>query len=162
MAAALFLLVLCGAFVWVGTRYVRTARRMRSYGVARGRVIASFGPAAEVFRREVDREVIVVPGTVDTREGRFGSGGGYTPKPTYTYVVGSRTYTNDRVGYAYRGLKKTVAEKNLAAIPDEVDVHYDPDNPQEAYLETNGPVLGFALILGGTLGVLVALVLLLS
>ena len=148
MAAALFLLVLCGAFVWVGTRYVRTARRMRSYGVARGRVI--------------DREVIVVPGTVDTREGRFGSGGGYTPKPTYTYVVGSRTYTNDRVGYAYRGLKKTVAEKNLAAIPDEVDVHYDPDNPQEAYLETNGPVLGFALILGGTLGVLVALVLLLS
>jgi hypothetical protein len=57
------------------------------------------------------------------------------------------------------GLKRSVAEQRLAAIPDEVDVHYDPAAPQEAYLVKHSPAIGIALIAGGCVGALVGLVL---
>jgi hypothetical protein len=143
MAATLFLLALsCGAIA-VGAGYVRTARRMRSYATGRGKILT--------------RDVIVVPGTVDTREGRWGQGGGYTPAVTYAYTVAGTDYTGDRIGYAYRGYRRSVAEQRLAAIPDEVDVHYDPDEPQKAYLEKHRPRLGLALVTGGTIGAIGAL-----
>ena len=58
----------------------------------------------------------------DHLEPRWGKGGGYRPKVTYTYAVGERTYTSDRSSYAHRGLKQHIAEQELAAIPDEVVV----------------------------------------
>jgi hypothetical protein len=33
------------------------------------------------------------------------------------------SYTSDRSSYAFRGLKKSIVEQELAAIPDEVDVY---------------------------------------
>ena len=46
---------------------------------------------------------------------------------------------------------------SLGAIPDEVEVHYDPAAPQEAFLETHAPRLGRALIAGGAIGALLGL-----
>jgi uncharacterized protein DUF3592 len=147
VAAAIFLVVLsCGVIV-TGANYARAARRMRSFRVTRGRVIA--------------REVAVVP-SKNTREARWGKGGGYWPKATYTYNVDGVSYTSDRKGYAFRGLKHSVAVQALAAIPDEVDVHYDPAAPQIAYLETHRPAFGNALLGGGAVGLLVGLVVLLG
>jgi hypothetical protein len=42
----------------------------------------------------------------------------------------------------HRGLKRSVAEQALAAVPDEVDVHYDPTTPQEAFLQAHTPRTG--------------------
>jgi len=142
MASAIFIVVLsCGAIV-AGRGYVRTARRMRSYATVRGRVLA--------------KEVTALPG--GAREGRWGKGGGSMPKVTYAYTVDGVAYTADRWSYAMRGYKRSVVEQQLAALPDEVDVHYDPQAPQEAYLETHSPTLGRVLVGGGILGLLVGII----
>jgi len=119
---------------------------MRSFQRTRGRIVA--------------RELAAVPG--GNREGRWGRGGGYRPKVTYSYAVGGVSYTSDRSSYAIRGLKKSIVEQELAAIPDEVDVYYDPAAPQEAYLETHKPRLGTILLIGGGVGSMAALVALLA
>jgi hypothetical protein len=146
VAAGLFLLVLSGAAIIAGRGYVRTARRMRAFKTTRGAVVA--------------RELLQVPG--DNREGRWGSGGGFAPKPTYTYTVDGVSHRCDHYSYAMTGLKRSIAEQRLAAIPDEVDVYYDPAAPQDAYLVKHTPALGIALIGGGCIGALVGLALALA
>jgi len=81
---------------------------------------------------------------------------------TYDYSVGGVTYISDRSTYADRGLRRSLAEQRLAAIPDEVDVYYDPASPHEAYLEKHTPGLGRSFLGGGRVGVVIALILLLG
>ncbi len=146
MASALFLLVLSVGMIAAGWGYVKTARRMRAFETTRGTVIG--------------REVATLTG--GHREGRWGKGGNYRPLVIYTYDVGGVSYTSDRFSYAARGYKRGVVEQQLAALPDEVDVYYDPASPQEAYLEKHSPTIGNLLVAGGAAGVLIALSLLLT
>lgn len=141
MASALFLLLLAIGALLAGGGYVQKARSMRHFRSTRGTVLS--------------RAVVPVP-SGDTTEGRFGDGGGYMPGVTYRYTVDGVAYTGDRVAYAYRGLKKTVAERALAAIGDDVDVWYDPARPSEAYLQRHTPTLGWALVALGAIFGLVA------
>jgi hypothetical protein len=147
VAVLIVVLVISCAAIAAGWTYVRMARRMACFATTRGTVIG--------------REVASVPSTA-SREGRWGKGGGYRPKVTYTYAVGGVTYTSDRWSYAIEGLKRSLAEQALAAGPDEVDVHYDPTAPQVAYLQTHTPRIGYVLIVCGVIGVLAALASLLS
>lgn len=103
----------------------------------------------------LNREVAAVPSA--NREGRWGKGGGYTPKVTYTYVVDGIAHTSDRWSYAIEGLKRSLAEQGLAAVPDEVEVYYDPKAPQVAYLHTHTPRIGYAFVASGAIGLLAAL-----
>jgi hypothetical protein len=119
---------------------------MRSFQTTRGTVV----------KREL---ATVSSGTV---EGRWGKGGGYRPQVTYTYTVDGVDYSSDRMSHSHRGLKHSLAEQELAAIPDEVQVYYDLAAPQEAYLQTHGPKLGSVLVAGGAVGALAALVALLA
>ena len=146
MVAAIALFVISLGAIAAGRGYVRTAKRMRSYATTRGRV--------------TQRELAVVGG--DAREGRWGKGGGYRPKATYVFSVDGVEHTSDKVTYAHRGLRKSLAEQALAAIPDEVDVHYDPQDPDEAYLVKHSPRLGYWLLGGGILGALFGLLLVLA
>ena len=146
MAAAIAILVISLGAIVAGRGYVRTARSMRSYATTRGRVTG--------------REVVMMAGL--SREGKWGQGGNYRPKVTYDYTVDGVSYTSDRTTYAHRGLRRSVAEQQLAAIPDEVDVYYDPAAPGEAYLEKHTPALGRWLLVGGGVGVLFALILVLG
>jgi len=146
VVAAIALLVISLGAILAGRGYVTTARRMRSFGRTRGHVTG--------------REVVMIAGL--SREGRWGQGGNYRPKVTYDYTVDGVAYTSDRTTYAHRGLRRSLAEQQLAAIPDEVDVYYDPAAPQEAYLQTHSPALGRYLLAGGGAGVLFALILLLG
>lgn len=142
MASAIALLVIsCGAIA-AGWGYVKTARRMRSFPTTRGTVLK--------------RELATLSGGY--REGRWGRGGNHRAKVTYAYTVDGVGYTSDRSTYAHRGLKQSIAEQELAAIPDEVDVYYDPAAPGEAYLETHTPRLGKFLLAGGSVGVIAALI----
>ena len=147
MAAEILIVVIsCGAIA-AGWGYVRTARRTRSFLTTSGKVVG--------------REIAATPGAVG-REGRWGSGGGWQPKVTYTYVVDGMTHTSDRWSFATQGLKRSVAAQRLAAIADDVVVHYDPHSPADAYLQLHRPGLGYALVAAGAIGVVVAAVALLS
>ena len=120
---------------------------MRSYETTRGRVIK--------------RELATVAG--DTREGVWGKGGGYRPKVTYVFTVDGVEHTSDKVTYAHRGLRKSLAEQALAAIPDEVDVPLRPRAiPDKAYLDKHSPRMGYWFVGGGILGALFALLLVLA
>jgi hypothetical protein len=143
MAAAIALFVISLGAIAAGWGYVKTARRMRDYETARGRVIK--------------RELATVAG--GTREGRYGKGGGYRPKLTYVFAVDGVEHTSDKTTYAHRGLKQELAEQQLAAYPDDVEVFYDPASPDDAYLEKHSPGLGYWFLAGGAFGVLIALAL---
>jgi hypothetical protein len=143
MVAAIAILVISLGAILAGRGYARTARRMRSFATTRGRV--------------TKREVVTIGGL--SREGKWGQGGNYRPKVTYEYTVDGVAYTSDRSTYANQGVRRSLAEERLAAIPDEVDVYYDPASPKEAYLEKHTPTLGRYLLAGGIVGVLFGLIL---
>ena len=130
-----------------GLKYVSMARKMRSFNTTRGTVLS--------------REVVPTAASLG-REGRWGSGGNYQPKVTYTYSVDGAEYRSDRLTYSTAGLKRSVAERAVAAVPDDVTVHYDPADPSQAYLQTNSPNLGYALLAGGAVTMFVALAALFS
>jgi hypothetical protein len=146
VAGGIALIVISLGAIAAGWGYVRTGRRMRALATARGTVI--------------ERSVVAIPG--GGREGRYGQGGGYRPQATYRYEVDGVMYTSDRWGYAYRGLKRSLAEERVAALPDQVTVYYDPANPDEAYLETHTPRIGRWLVGGGVVGLLIGLIALLG
>ena len=149
MAGGIALLVISLGMTAAGVGYVRTARRMRSYMTTRGTIVErSLGRMPSMGR--------------PTTDPLFGKGGSYTVNVAYTYDVGGTSYRSDKLSYAQKGWRKNVAENKLAAIPDQVDVHYDPAAPEEAYLETNTPTLGWFLTGGGILGMLIGLVLVLG
>ena len=141
MIAKIVILIISAGAVLAGWGFVRAARRMRSYQTTRGTVVG--------------RELAAMP--LDTREGRWGKGGGYRPKVTYVYTVGGVSYTCDRWSYAGAGLRRDLAQKTLDAVPDQVDVYYDPGAPQEACLHIQSPGGGYLLLVGGALGMLAAL-----
>lgn len=142
MASALFALVIgLGALV-AGIGYIRKAHAMRFFRSTRGKIIA--------------REVVAVPGA-NTREGAYGSGGGYTPSVRYRYSVDGRELESAKLRYAPQGRRRSIAEADLAAIPDDVTVWYDPRKPEEAYLERHTPGLGYFFVaLGGVIMTCVA------
>jgi hypothetical protein len=131
-----------GAIV-AGRGYIRIARRMRAYATTRGRVI----------KRELAR-------TSGGNEARFGKGGNYRPHVTYTYLVDGVEHTSDRLSYAHHGLRESLALERLRAIPDEVEVFYDPADPGQAYLERHTPGVGYWFVGGGVFGALLGLLIL--
>jgi hypothetical protein len=130
MAATLFVLFLGIGFAYVGSTYSALSRRMRSFVGVQGKVIA--------------RAVVPVP-SGNTMTGRFGEGGGFTPQVTYRYVVGGTEFESNKLAHAVRGYKRSVAERKLAEIPEEIVVWYDPVEPSHAYLRRHGPAAGYAL-----------------
>ena len=147
MLAGIFVLVIAAGAIAAGVGYIRTARRMRGFATTRGRIVS----------REVYDDI-----NFSNVEARFGQGGGFTPKFTYTFEVDRKSYTGDKLGYTTRGYKKSVVEQKLAAMPDDVDVHYNPADPTEAYLETNSATGGWLLMLLGDVLALIGVVLILS
>ncbi|MUL76859.1 DUF3592 domain-containing protein [Mycolicibacterium sp. CBMA 226] len=147
MALAGLALVVALAAMAAGARYLVVARKMRSFNTIRGAVLK--------------REISPTPASLG-REGHWGSGGNYQPKVTYSYVVDGVAYRSDRWSYGSEGLKRSVAERVLATVPDDVTVYYDPADPQQSYLQTASPTIGYALFAGGTAVLLVTLVTILS
>ena len=148
MAGKILVLVISSMAIAAGWKYVRTARRMRRFQTTRGTVVA--------------REIAQLPALPDRREGRWGKGGVHRPKATYTYFVGGVAYTSDRWSYVTHGFKRHVVQGMLDALPGEVEVHYNPADPQEAYLHRNTTIFGYVMIAFGTVGVLISAALLFS
>lgn len=87
-------------------------------------------------------------GTVVKRElGLMHAEGGplYYPQPTYTYIVGSESFTSNMYQYAHHGKRQADAQKLLDTVPDTVQVHYNPEKPSEAYLVKHTATVGYGL-----------------
>lgn len=71
----------------------------------------------------------------------------------YKYKVKSRSYMNNKilVGGQLQMSLKDRAESHLQNYPvkSEVDVHYNPDNPAETYLETREEISWIIQMIGG-------------
>jgi Protein of unknown function (DUF3592) len=143
VAFGIGLIVISLGCIVAGRGYIRIAKRMRSYATTRGRVT----------RRGLAR-------TSGDNEGRWGQGGNYRPDVTFVFSVEGVEHTSDKVSYAHRGLRQSAAEAALAAIPDDVEVHYDPEHPEQAYLEKHTPRIGYWFVGGGVFGILLGLVML--
>jgi hypothetical protein len=144
IAFGIGLIVISLGAIVAGAGYVRTARRMRAFATTRGRILT--------------RDVVAI--SADRTAGRWGKGGGYRPAVSYRYRVGGAEYTSDKLSYAFSGVKSEVARLQVDAIPDEVDVHYDPEHPEVAYLKTHTPTVGRWFVAGGIVGVLLGLLVL--
>lgn len=141
MLVAAFVLLIAAGMVAAGVGYVRTARSMRRFRPTSGRITS--------------RDVVAVAG--DTREARFGRGGGHAPSVTYDYEVDGVAYSGGRISYATKGLRRSAAAEKVAAIPEEVTVWFDPADPGTAYLERHSPGLGWVLVSVGTVIALAAI-----
>lgn len=82
----------------------------------------------------------------------------YTPEVAYTYSIGDRTYTGHRVAFRDPRTWQSTAEEIIAkyAVGQEVDVRYDPLEPERCVLEpgyeaptffATGETTGLAVIL---------------
>src|SRR5690349_1294304 len=96
MVVGIALLVISIGAIAAGRGYTATARRMQGFATTRGTVL--------------EKRAVPLP-TGDTREGAFGQGGGHMPYVRYAYEVGGRRYQNDKVSYAFRGMKKALVEE---------------------------------------------------
>ena len=147
MLVGIFLLVISAGAVAAGVGYIRTAKRMRTFATTTGTIV----------ERKVGRMATVNQG--GPGDPAFGKGGNFTVQVAYTYEVGGQTHRSDKYSYATKGWRSTVAQEKLDAIPDQVQVHYNPASPDEAYLELNTPTTGYWLTAGGVLGALIGLAL---
>jgi len=93
-----------------------------------------------------------------------GSNRGYLPRAVYTYTVNGKAYQNDQV-YLVKltGGTSDDMKELVDGLPDPVPVHYDADNPHDAWLVKNSLstyylALAFAIVLfiAGALQLLIA------
>ena len=128
---------------------------------------AGFSAAAKSYRA---RQFPTVKGRVVSREigpNTTARGGGtgrlVEPRVRYTYSVGGREHVGTRIGLAQEAYDPASAQRALAAIPDEVEVHYNPEAPDEAYLSPSSIglavvmfLIGAAAFVGGSLSLLLS------
>lgn len=99
--------------LWVATRMRRDARRIRGWQTCPGRIL--------------ERGIEPLAGT----------GQSFTPKIRYSYSVAGKEYVGANVYRTGRvGRLKGAATRLVNALPDPIPVHYNPENPEEAYLLT--------------------------
>lgn len=74
----------------------------------------------------------------------------FTPRITYSYTVAGKEYVGSKVYLTGRaGKMKASARRLVDALPDPIPVHYNPENPSEAYLlPAPASIYWIALIFG--------------
>jgi hypothetical protein len=100
--------------LFVGITLARGALRFRKWPTVSGRI--------------VEREAQARPELAGHRMAQ------YEARVRYEYVVGGRKYVGTRLRAGTELESREAAQRDLAKIPDEVTVHYNPQNPAEAYL----------------------------
>ena len=79
----------------------------------------------------------------------------FEPKATYLYEVNGTKFEGHQIRYSTRVGDKEYAQAMVDALPDIVTVHYNPENPAEAYLYPDSwvpPVVTVAVGLVAALG----------
>ena len=76
---------------------------------------------------------------------------GFVPQVEYQYRVGDETLTGQRISLVEKQYTQKSGQKTLEKYPigATVQVHYDPENPQEAVIETGTVLSSLIFMLGG-------------
>lgn len=90
----------------------------------------------------------------------------YKPVVAYQYTVMGLEYTGDRIGYGANTFSRRKSDEIIARYPvgQPVMVHYNPDKPQDAALETEAQggvislVIGIILMVVGIVMAVISLV----
>jgi hypothetical protein len=123
----------------------------RSMHVLRRRVLGWPSVRGHVTSREVIRPAD--RGRLSAPAFRF------APDVRYTYRVDGVDYVGDKTTLPWSATgSRTSAEKVLAAIPDQTDVRYDPDDPKTSCLYPPGRKNVVIYALGGVLALLLGAV----
>jgi hypothetical protein len=86
------------------------------------------------------RDWPTVPGKIEERgiEAMQTDGRSFTPKVSYSYTVAGTQYGGQQVYRTGRvGSTKPSAQRLVEGLPDTIPVHYNPENPSEAFLLPN-------------------------
>ncbi len=133
-------ILVCGLGVFLilmGFLSLQQGRQVKSWKLVPGRITRS---ALEEKRVETSHEDGVKRTEV-----------GYAPMVEYEYQVEGQSITGRRINLVEKQGTQKAGQKVLSKYPvgATVQVHYDPDNPQESVLETSAGVSSIIFILGG-------------
>jgi hypothetical protein len=140
---AIFLLVV-GSICLIGAfNLMRKTLAARGWPVVSGRII--------------ERDVGPATTTGGSRPGRY-----FEPLVKYSYTVEGKSYTGQRITLTKNAYNADTARSMVDKLPDDVEVHYNPEAPGEAYLQPSAVALGVFMMSISALGVLIGAGLLLS
>jgi len=126
----IFLLVLGAVAVVGGVIMLSTSLKVRGWPVVSGRI--------------TEKAVGSSTTTGASRPGRY-----FEPQVKYTYSVEGKTYTGQRIGPATAAYDEDKAKRVVSELPDTVEVHYNPRDPSDAYLQPSSYGLAaIALVTG--------------
>jgi hypothetical protein len=107
--------------------------------------------------------VVIASGMQEQRsyDSESGTSINYKPVVTYTYTIMGQTFTGEQLSFGNMNYDRSTAAKKIAPYPQgsQVMVHYDPDNPLNAVLETKAAgsilflIIGILFMLIGVLSV---------
>lgn len=141
----IFTLVFCliialGAF-WYGIKLIKLYLRVKNWD----RVNATITQRSVVERKQASA-----------------SRAGFKPRVEYSYTYNSKTYGGNKIFLVElikgeRGFLKQAAEKFLQKIPDEVLIHVDPQNPEDAVIFCEGIRLYVFVVIMGVMSLLIGI-----
>ena len=132
----IFLLVLGVAAAAGGVIMLSTSLKTRGWPVVSGRI--------------TEKAVGSSTTTGASRPGRY-----FEPKVKYTYSVEGKTYTGQRIGPATAAYDEDKAKRVVSELPDTVEVHYNPRDPSDAYLEPSSYGLAAIALITGVVCLLI-------
>ena len=132
----IFLLVIGAAGAVGGVIMLSTSLKIRSWPVVQGRIVEKgVGPSTT---------------TGASRPGRY-----FEPRVTYDYTVDGKAFQGHRIGMTTEAYDEDKARRVVAALPDTVEVHYDPSNPSDAVLQPSAIGMSLLVLIFGAIAVLV-------
>lgn len=141
----IFTLVFCliialGAF-WYGIKLIKLYLRVKKWD----RVNATVTQRSVVERKQTSA-----------------SRAGFKPSIDYSYTYNSKTYTGNKIFLVElikgeRGFLQQAAQKFLDKIPNEITIHVDPQNPEEAVLFCEGIGLYVFVLIMGVMSLLIGI-----
>jgi len=135
MVGILLLLIGTGALA-AGWKALSTSLRARRWPVVPARIVErGVGPATTAG---------------SSRPGRY-----FEPRVTYAYTVEGKSYTGDRIGLSKNAYDRDSAERVARALPEIVEVRYNPGDPGDAFLQPSALAAGVVIVVAGILGVLI-------
>jgi hypothetical protein len=103
-----------------------------------------------VTGRIVERSVGPSTTTGASRPGRY-----FEPRVTYDYTVDGKPYQGHRIAMTTEAFDEGKARRAVDALPDSVEVHYDPSNPADAVLQPSAIGMSILILVFGAIAVLV-------
>ncbi len=132
------MLVLGAALLVGGVYLLISGREMASWPTTPGYVVSRYlenvSPAGKPFRER------------------------YRPHLEYEYMVDGKRYKGDRIQPADVVTTKAEAQRMLDRFSDDVTVHYNPENPAEAFLEPLSAVWAWLMLAAGVILLFIGLV----